>query len=193
LLSASSLLAPPVAALTLTSINQTYSQGDTVTLECTSEKGDNIYQWQKNGMDLDGEELPILRLLNITYCSGGKYTCVVSNSLGSINASTFVFVYPYFLSQPGDMQVSVDAKLLLLCNAVGFPRPEYLWRRVDGRQIRGDIMSDKRILNITNVQFGDEGEYYCVASGRGIDIQSQISLVSGNMVGFLNHFSACEY
>jgi hypothetical protein len=172
-----SVLVPPVAMLT--SINQTYSQGDTVMLECTSVVGLNhTYQWQVNGTNLANETLPILKLPKITADSGGEYTCVVTNPAGSHNMSTFLFVYPYFLSHPGDVQVSLGSTILLTCDAVGFPNPEYLWTRADGRTIRSDV-SDRRVLNIIDVLFGDGGEYYCHASGRGMSLQSQGSIISG--------------
>jgi hypothetical protein len=138
----------------------------------------NTYQWQANGSNLDSETLPILRLPNVTADRGGEYTCVVSNLAGSHSTSTFLFVYPYFLSHPGDMQVSFGSVLLLTCDAVGFPNPEYLWQRTDGMQIMGDAVVDGRVLNIT-LESGDEGEYYCTALGRGMTIQSQNAVLTG--------------
>jgi hypothetical protein len=115
-------------------------------------------------------------LPNITADSGGEYTCVVSNFAGSHNDSTFLFVYPYFLSHPGDMQVSFGSVLLLTCDALGFPSPDYLWQRTDGMQIMDDAVINGRVLNIT-LESGDGGEYFCTASGRGIIIQSQNAFV----------------
>jgi hypothetical protein len=173
----SSVLVPPVAILTL--VNQTYCQGDTAVLECITVGGpNNTHQWQANGTNLDGEALPILRLFNITTDSGGEYTCVVSNPAGSHKASTFLFVYPYFLSHPGDVQVSLGSMIFLTCDAVGFPSPDYLWTRADGRIIRSDV-SDGRVLNITDAQFEDGGGYSCHASGRGLGLQSQDLVISG--------------
>jgi hypothetical protein len=147
----------------------------------------NTYQWKVNGSDLDDETLPILRLPNITAESGGEYTCVVTNLAGSHNASTFLFVYPYFLSHPGDMQVSLGSTILLTCDAVGFPNPDYLWALADGRIIRSDV-SDGRVLNITDVRFGNGGRYSCSASGRGISFHSQHSSITGTMMIQLLHF-----
>jgi hypothetical protein len=138
----------------------------------------NTYQWQANGTNLDDEALPILWLFNITADSGGEYTCVVTNPAGSHKASTFLFVYPYFLSHPGDMQVTLGSMILLTCDAVGFPTPEYLWIHANERIIRSDI----RILNITNVLFEDGGGYSCNASGRGMTVQSQHSILTGILI-----------
>jgi hypothetical protein len=160
------------------SINQTYNQGDTAMFECTSVVGlNNTYQWQANGTNLENATLPKLMILKITADNGGEYTCVVSNLAGSHNASTFLFVYPYFLSHPGDVQVSLGSVILLTCDAVGFPSPEYLWQRVDGMHM-GNAVNDRRDLNII-AKLGDEGDYYCTAFGRGISIQSQNAIVTG--------------
>jgi hypothetical protein len=175
-----SILVPPVAILTL--IDQTYCQGDTALFECIGVGGpNNTYQWQANGTNMDNEALPILRLFNITADSGGEYTCVVTNPAGSHKTSTFLFVYPYFISHPGDVQVFLGSMIILACDAVGFPNPEYLWTRADGRIIRSDV-SDGRILNITDAQFGDGGRYSCHASGRGMSLQSQDSIISGIII-----------
>jgi hypothetical protein len=153
-------------------------------LECIGVgEPNNTYQWQVNGTNLDNETLSILRLPNITADSGGEYTCVVSNYVDS----TFLFVYPYFLSHPGDVQVTLGSMILLTCDAVGFPNPDYLWTRADGRIIRSDVR-DGRDLNITDVLFGDRGEYSCHASGSGMSLQSQGSIVSGIvMIQLHNH------
>jgi hypothetical protein len=116
----------------------------------------NTYQWQANGMNLNNETLPILRLPNITADSGGEYTCVVSNFRGNHSANTFLFVYPYFSYHPGSMEVSAGSVILLTCGAVGFPSPEYLWQRADGREITDDVVYNRRVLEITDMTFKPE-------------------------------------
>jgi hypothetical protein len=134
------------------------------------------YQWKANGTYMNGETLSILRILNITADSGGEYTCV-DNSVNT-SASTFLFVYPYFLTHPGDMQLPFGSMILLTCDAKGFPNPEYLWTRADRRSIRSDVI-DERVLNITDVRFGDGGEYFCNAAGRGMSFRSRGSNITG--------------
>jgi hypothetical protein len=135
----------------------------------------NTYQWQVNGTNLDNETLSILMVLNITDDSGAEHTCIVSNPAGSHNTSMFLFVYPYFLSHPGDVQVSIGSVLLLACDTVEF---QYLWQRANEMHILGNAAIDGRVSNIT-AKSGDGGEYYCIAFGRGTSIQSQNSGVVG--------------
>lgn len=170
-----------MAVLTNASINETYGLGDTAMLECISSGGpNNTYQWQDNGRDLEGRTLPILAFSNITAETGGMYTCVVSNLAGSHNASTYLFIDPYFVSHPGDMQVSVGDTVVLACGVEAFPNPEYLWQRADGREIRNGIVSHERNLTITSIQFGDQGAYYCNASSNNeMPIQSRNGIITG--------------
>jgi hypothetical protein len=171
----------PEAILTSASINQSYFNGDTAVLECIGMGGpNNTYLWQANGEDITGEVLRNLTLSNITADSGREYTCVVTNPAGSHNTSTFLFVYPYFVSHPGEMLVSVDDMILLTCGAMAFPNPDYLWQRADEGEIRGDRMS--RVLNISTVQFGDEGEYSCNATANGITVQSANGIIFGTYI-----------
>jgi titin len=159
-------------------MDKTHYQGDTARLECISIGEPNAnFQWQANGVDLDEETSRLLYLYNITADSGGEYTCIISSDIGSDKTSTFLFVYPYFVSHPVDMQVSFGSELQLTCDAIGFPSPKYLWQRADGRKISGDVKN--RVLNIHSAQIGDAGEYYCYASGRGRSIKSQSSIISG--------------
>ena len=140
----------------------------------------NTYQWQANETDLEGWTLPILVLPNVTADTGGMYTCVVSNLAGSHNASTFLFVDPYFVSPPGDVQVSVGNRVVLICGAEAFPNPEYLWQRVDGMQIRNYIVNGRN-FTIPSSEFGDEGDYYCIASGTEMSFQSESGRITGTV------------
>jgi hypothetical protein len=174
------LAVSPQANLTEPSINNTYYQGSTATLVCTSLGGpNNTYQWWAKETDIIGETAETLTLPNVTASTGGMYTCIVSNTAGNHSASTFVFIHPYFEVDPSDQQTSVGSCVVLVCDAVAFPSPEYLWQRLDGESISSNTVTERN-LSITSVQYGDEGEYFCNASVRGITIQSRNGLITGN-------------
>ena len=139
----------------------------------------NIYWWQVNGTDISGENSSILIISNIEASDGGIYSCVVSNGAGEESAETFVYVYPYFVSQPSDQQTSNGSTVVFNCDAEGFPSPDVLWQRVDGKSIRDEIVVTRKVLNISSVHYGDEGEYYCTAVELGIMIQSRQTLITG--------------
>ena len=167
--------------MTEESLNNTYNRGDTALLQCTSRGGpNNTYQWLTNDSYIDGEVSENLTLSNVTALSGGEYTCLVSNEAGNDNASTFVFIFPYIVTEHGGVNTSTGSTVMLVCDAEAFPDPEYLWLRSDGEAIREDITNNSRNLVFSSIEFGDEGGYYCTASGRGKTAPSQVGILSGN-------------
>ena len=175
-------LVAPEANLTEQSINHTYYEGSNATLVCTSSGGpNNTYQWLENGENLHGRNSDTLTLPNVTASTGGIYTCMVSNIAGSNNASTFVFIFPYFINQPHNDEVSVGSSVLLICDAASFPSPDYLWQRSDGQNISNRIVTNERNLSISSVKYGDEGGYFCTASAREDSVASNIAIVTGNV------------
>ena len=168
----------PEATLTNSSLNETYGAGDTALLQCISRGGpNNTYQWLANGTEWDEQSSQNLTLPDITAIDGGMYTCVVSNLAGSDNASTFVFIEPYIVSDPVGDEISTGSTVVLTCGAEAFPNPEYLWVRPDERNISGTNYG--RNLTIASIDYGDEGEYYCNASARGMTAMSEIAVIVG--------------
>ena len=62
--------------------------GETATFEVVA-AGDNplSYQWQKDGVDIAGETSSTLTIANVDYSDEGNYTCVVTNSSGSVTSN----------------------------------------------------------------------------------------------------------
>ena len=172
-------LVSPSARLTEVSINQTYEQGQVATLECNSTGGPgNTYQWQRDGEDVQNGNSTILILLGVTDATGGVYSCIVSNAAGNHSASTFLFVSPYFLEQPVEVILtSAESSFNVSCLAAAFPPPEYQWGRLQGKEIRMEIIANESILAVSSVQFGDEGSYYCIVTSNGLNI-SRTSLIT---------------
>ena len=161
-------------------MNQTYSLGDNITLQCTSMGGPgNTYQWLLNGSDILGETSGTLALANVTAATGGEYACHVSNTAGNDSASTYVFIAPYFTTHPMHFSRQNGSSGNLSCVAEAFPYPEYQWERVDGEPIRADIVTNERTLLISSIMFGDEGSYVCNATSRGMTIQSYYATLHG--------------
>ena len=168
----------------ISSINQLYNEGDTATLECSSIGGpENMYQWQFNGSNIPGEISPTLVLPSVEGSDGGMYTCVVSNAAGSDNVSTLLYVSPYFITQPVDMLTTNGSSITLLCTAGAFPSPEIHWARADG-EIRDEIDTDMPTLLIDSVMFGDEGDYFCIASSQNLTKSSSSATLTGTCINF---------
>ena len=161
--------------------NQTYERGDNITFNCSTIGGPDVfYQWQANGIDISGEISITLILINVNASTGGEYGCVVSNSAGDDSASTFVFISPYFTTQPENRGGSNGSKLTLMCKAEAFPAPQYQWARVDGMAIRDAVLGiNSTMLSFNPLMFGDDGNYFCNTTSGGITIQSNLVALTG--------------
>ena len=160
-------------------MNKTYKFDENASLECISSGGPgNTYQWKKDDNDIPDKNATILTLPDVTVSAGGIYSCVVSNAAGNHSTSTFLFVFPYFLEQPVEVVLtSAGSSFNISCLAAAFPQPEYRWGRVDGKEIRMEILTNVSILTISSVQFGDEGSYYCIVTSNSYNI-SRTSLIT---------------
>ena len=149
-------------------------------LMCTSLGGpNNAYQWQANDTDIPGETMHTLTLNNVDASTGGMYTCVVTNAAGNDSDSTFLFIAPYFITEPVNEETDNGSSVTLQCVAEAFPSPSYQWARTDGAPIRGEIATDESKLIFSPALFGDEGDYYCNASSRDEVERSMDATITG--------------
>ena len=141
-------------------------RGQNVTLSCSSLGGpNNIFQWQKDEEVVANDT--ILTLVDIDASSGGDYTCTVSNLAGNDSATTTLYVAPYFVTQPMNVETSNGEGVNITCEAEAFPNPQYLWMKNGGSEMirEGVVIDDTpNSLRFRPVAFGDEGGYNCVAS-----------------------------
>ena len=169
--------------VTVISENQTYERGDRVTINCLAIGGPDIfYQWLVNDTDISGETSTTLMISNVNASTGGKYSCVVYNSAGDDTTSTFVFISPYFTTQPEDRGGYNGSNIILLCEAAAFPAPYYQWARVNGPAVRDNVLGvNSTKLSFKPLMFGDGGTYMCNATSRDITIQSNLISLRGNL------------
>ena len=173
----------PLTIIDPQSINQTYHRNDTANLVCASSGGpNNAFQWQANDTDITGETMENLTLTNVNASTGGMYTCVVTNAAGSDYDSTFLFIAPYFTTEPISVETSDASSVTLLCVAEAFPDPSYLWSRADDVPTRGAVANDTNTLVFSPVFFGDEGDYYCNATSREAVARSQDVTLTGENI-----------
>ena len=125
----------------------------------------NTFQWEKDGMVLDGETSDILILESVNASSGGVYACTV-NEIDSANIT--LFVAPYIVT-PLDEQVFTVAgdMVTLTCEADGFPSPAVSWFRVsDTDMTTTPVMSISEFSLDIVVSFSSFGVYRCVAEAE---------------------------
>ncbi|XP_015789024.1 Down syndrome cell adhesion molecule-like protein Dscam2 [Tetranychus urticae] len=158
---------------------------------CTVSSGDGpIYiDWYKNGVKLDsngfGTRIEMLNSFTstITFQSlttqhTGNYTCLASNSAASVNftAEMIVKVSPTWIKEPVDLEVINGAKVILDCQAAGFPEPQIRWKKeeLDSNEAKATfktIISNPHMhilengsLFISSIGSSDSGKYMCQAT-----------------------------
>ena len=137
------------------------SREDNVTLTCSARGGpDNVFQWQKNGADLPGENQTTLQLTDIDATDGGEYTCVVSNAGGYERTNTTLYIQPYIVVNPQPLLLTVEgSSVIFTCEALSFPAPSYQWVK---EGVSGFISTEQNYM-ISPVSFSSGGVYRCVA------------------------------
>ena len=178
----------------MVSENQTYERRDNITLNCLAVGGPDIfYQWLSNGTDISGEISTTLMLTNVNASNGGEYSCVVSNSVGGDSASTFVFISPYFTTQPENTGGSNGSTLTLMCEAEAFPSPQYQWAYADGADIREAVIGiNSTMLYFNPLIFGDEGNYFCNATSGRVTVESNLVTLTGKSYLYCIYFVYIE-
>lgn len=144
--------------------------GDTVTFNCSAQGGPNntisivLYHDLDSAIELaSGVEETSVTVTNIDTNDGGFYICTVSNLAGTSDAFSTLSVRPYFTTQPvAELHANVNDTANFTCDAGGFPSPSIRWLRVSNSS-EEEIVARDPVLIFQSVEFGDEGEYQCVA------------------------------
>ena len=157
-------------------------RNDNVTFTCDAQGGPgNLFQWQRNGANLDEMTQPILQLTSVDASDGGEYTCVVSNAAGNDSTVFILYIHPYIVTDP-QLQILAanDAQASFTCEAMGFPDPSYRWMKNEDLEFERFNQS----LTFSPVMFGDEGTYQCAAyitlSMLNFTADSQQGVLIGN-------------
>uniref|UniRef100_A0A8D0V8T8 Hemicentin-1 n=1 Tax=Sus scrofa TaxID=9823 RepID=A0A8D0V8T8_PIG len=135
--------------------------------------------WYKDGHPLTSSErvliLPGGRVLQIPRArveDAGRYVCVAVNEAGedSLQYDVRVLLPPVIKGAntdvPEEVTVLVNKSALMECFSSGSPTPRNSWQK-DGQPLLEDeyhtFLSNRRILQILNVQITDIGRYVCIA------------------------------
>ena len=141
------------------------SLNEAVCLMCNGSGGpNNTYEWMKDGKILDGEVDNALALNIINSSSGGVYTCIVRNAAGSGSDNMTLYVAPYIMNPLEEQVFRMNGSTLsILCDTDGFPSPDVIWARIH-MNMTGTVASNRSLLEMNPVVFGNEGLYRCTAS-----------------------------
>jgi Leucine-rich repeat (LRR) protein len=124
------------------------------------------YQWQFNGASLAGATASTLNLTSVQSSDAGNYSVIITNSAGAITsgiASLTVWVPPAFSSQPQSRTNVSGSPASFSVIATGTLPLSYQWR-LNAVSLAGATNS---VLNLTNVQPADAGDYSVIVTNVG--------------------------
>jgi len=122
-----------------------------------------LYQWRRNGIDLDGETEPTLTLIGAIVDDAGDYDVVVSNNSGSIISAEAVLtvIEPVqIIDQPASVTVVPGGFATFGVTAEGDEPLSYQWL-FNGVPILGARLST---FSVANAQPENSGAYQVVVS-----------------------------
>lgn len=172
-------------------------EGQRYMVTCSISEGDPplTFQWSKDGRALIESSHLLIRhqddfsssliIAAVKGSDNGNYTCTVSNRAGSDSLITklLVLVPPSWIRQPYDVSVKTGNKLVLHCEADGYPLPNVKWRRTNGFSVAQSSpvteshwkMIDIGTLTTSSVKKDDEGFYTCeVGNGVGENLSKTV-------------------
>ena len=126
-----------------------------------------------------------LMVNNITALNGGEYACIVINDAGTGLSTSDLYVKPYFIEQPSDVELYYTDRLVLSCDAEAFPKFTLQWQKFDevGNYFVDLMEENETELIFENALLDNSGEYRCVASiiinGSPVTTNSTVATVIG--------------
>lgn len=172
-------VAPPVIVSSPPS-TQTITSGGQLTL-AVSTTGASTYQWQLNGVNISGATQSLVNISPVSIVNAGVYTCVVSNSVGSVTSqpATVIVQSPPLItsSPPSSQSVPLGSSITLSVIANGSTALSYQWQ-FNGVSIFG---ANTSALTLNSVTASSAGSYTCVVSnliGSATSTPSVLSIVT---------------
>jgi uncharacterized protein (TIGR02145 family)/uncharacterized repeat protein (TIGR02543 family) len=180
-LSVTSQVIPPIIAVQPASASVTISQPVEFAIIATGT--DLKYQWQKNGIDINGAIASKHVIISVsTQDSGTSFKCIVSNAVGSVTSDEAVLsvsttiIKPSILTHPASLSLSIGeaATFSVFANGTNL---KYQWFR-DSTALSDATSSTYRIATVS---FADSGTtFYCLVTNSAGDAVSSKATLSIN-------------
>ncbi|KAM8887343.1 hemicentin-1 [Spinachia spinachia] len=175
----------------------TLNKGQRLALSCHAQGTPSpVISWNVNnspysGAAVDEAGRSSVIVENVTVADAGTYVCVADNSVGSIQALSFVRVRepPVLKGEAHTTQaVAQGGSAMLDCPVRGDPSPVLRWLR-DGkpllRSIRMQTLRNGSLV-VYSITAADEGEYQCVAESEAGTAERTITLTVQISGGYSN-------
>jgi len=151
-------------AFTTQPASQVVPLGTTAAFTVTTTSATPVtYQWQKDGVPIDGATTTALVIPTVQTANLGNYTVVATNAAGSTTSAVAALSPlqpPVFSTQPLGQSVDPGATVTLSAAVTGTSPTTYQWRK-DGVALPG---ATSPTLVLSNVQAATLGTYSVVAS-----------------------------
>ncbi|XP_017308468.1 B-cell receptor CD22 isoform X1 [Ictalurus punctatus] len=153
----------------LSSTHGPLTEGDSVTLTCSSEGAPEVesFTWFREGESgsVPDSFKPELKLWSLDYRDHGEYFCMARNAIGTERSRPVLVNVTYspkntnvLISAKGDIMEGHAVNLICISNA-NPPVKRYTWYKVIGGQPWAKGSS--RNLTFTSVRSHNAGQYYC--------------------------------
>uniref|UniRef100_L7LVM6 Down syndrome cell adhesion molecule n=1 Tax=Rhipicephalus pulchellus TaxID=72859 RepID=L7LVM6_RHIPC len=172
------------------SFSSDLSLGDSAALTCAVKRGStgpHTFSWLRDGVPLvprsrvsvsrPSDVMSILAFENVQPEDVANYTCVAANAQGqhSMTAALLVTAAPVWSAEPSDAEAIQGKNLYLPCGAVGYPKPNVVWKIQLGNRefvplhpVGRQRILDNGTLVVAAVETQDAGVYRCEVS-NGIE------------------------
>lgn len=169
------VLSPPIILLAPQPVTVVAYQ-DTFLQVSAGGPGPYTYQWRFNGLNLPGEDEPVLQLPNVQPNQGGLYSVVVFNPVSSVTSAealVTVLLPATILQQPLSQAVNPGGSVTLSVVAVSSTPIRYQWRFNDV-DIPGATSAS---LTLNNLQDSNSGNYQVLVTDNIGTVRSDIAVV----------------
>lgn len=158
--------------------DQTFSLGENVSMTVQVDgTGPLNYQWQLNGINMDGEITETLSLIGISSDDAGNYTLVITNPFDTVTSSPIQISVesPLTIADVSpDIVVTEGSPLSLFVEALGSGPLAYQWKR-NGADLEGQVSA---IFNLARADQDHAGIYQVLISNEsGLALSREITVV----------------
>ena len=148
-----------------------------------------LYQWRKNGEDIEGSTDSVLEFASVVLDDAGTYAVGVTNDTGGeLSRPAVLSVYtppavdpPTFVLQPSSALVAVDADYWLESGATGTAPLAYQWR-YNGEEVVGETSHGYVLSSVTT---NESGSYTVVVTNAAGSVTSEVAVLTVGEVPYL--------
>jgi hypothetical protein len=177
--------------LTMQPLGNTLCFGSSISFNI-SNSDTAVYQWQKDGYNLNMGASKNLTLTNLTETNSGAYQCVLRNAYGTVtthSAQLVVKIPPFLISNTASTWVN-NGNPISINTSVGGSSPLYFSWKKDGSTLTSDTTGS---LKIPTFGLSNEGSYKCkILNICGIIESQDIKLSVAPELKIISNTTVCE-